>query len=69
MGLLFHQHLLSGKARDRHGAGWSLLTQLMLKAFLEVAHVLPTEASQLLYQQLRCLQILQVALDFLSPLF
>lgn len=67
--LLFHQHLLSAKAGDRHGAGWTFLTQLTLQTLCEVAQVLPTETCQLLQQQLRCLQILQVAFDFLSPLF
>lgn len=69
VGLLFHQHLPSAKARDKHGARRTLLTQLTFQVLCGVAQVLPTEASQLLYQHLRCLQILQVALDVLSPLF
>lgn len=69
MFLLFLQHLPSAKAGDRHGAGWTLLTQLTVQTLCEVAHVLPTETSQFLCQQLLCLQVLQAVLDFLSPLF
>lgn len=46
--LLFHQNLPSAKAGDRHRAGWTLLTPLILQASCEVAQVLPTVTSQLL---------------------